>query len=88
MAPPSPVMSLDPSVPVSPQDIKAQAQSLAQQLFIMPEPQKDSELRALKQKNELLHQQTKAELEKLRTQTRMAGGEILKQQQGGAPAAV
>jgi hypothetical protein len=83
MPPASPVMSLDPSVPVSPSDIKNQAVALAQQLYSMPEAQKDSELRQLKQKHELLHQQTKVELEKLRDQARMAGGEMIRQQMTG-----
>jgi hypothetical protein len=77
------VPAMDPNIPVSPIEIQQQAQSLAQQLWQMPEAQKDSELRQLAQKNEVLHRATKDALEKLRNQARLAGGEMMKQQQGG-----
>lgn len=73
------------SVPQSLDDLMAQADSLAQELLMLPESQKDSELRALSQKNEALHSMVKTKIEKLRQKARTAGGAMLLGQQGAAP---
>lgn len=77
------VQSMGPNTPVTPQDMMAQAQSLAQQLLGLPESQKDSELRMLKQKNEVLHSLVRANMDKIRHQARMQGGSMVMQQQFG-----
>jgi len=75
------------TVPQTPDDMIAQAHSLAQQLLGLPEGMKDSELRALKQKNEVLHSLVVAELKKIRNQAQTQGGSMLLQQTyGGAGA--
>jgi hypothetical protein len=70
-------------MPQTPDDMLAQAQSLAQQLLGLPESQKDSELRMLKQKNEVLHSLVKAQLDKIRGQARSQGGAAMLSQQFG-----
>jgi len=83
----SPVTSYltGPSVPQSPQDMMAQAESLASELMGLPESQKDSELRQLKQKNEVLHSLVRAKMDEMRQQAQTAGGAMLLGQQGAAP---
>lgn len=75
-APAGPVTSMvqNDYMPQTPDDMLAQAQSLAQQLLGLPESQKDSELRMLKQKNEVLHSLVRAQLDKIRGQARSQGG--------------
>lgn len=90
-APAGPVTSMVQNnyMPQTPDDMLSQAQSIANQLLGLPESQKDSELRMLKQKNEVLHSLVKAQLDKIRGQARSQGGAQLMQQQfgggGGAP---
>ncbi len=84
--PPGPVTGMlqSPDTPTTPQDLLAQADSLAQQMFGLPESQKDSELRALKQKNEVLHSLVKAKMQQYRQKAQTAGGsQVLAQQFGG-----
>ena len=83
---PGPVTSMIQNnfMPQTPDEMIAQAQSLAQQLLGLPESQKDSELRMLKQKNEVLHSLVKAQLDKIRGQARSQGGaQMMAQQFGG-----
>ena len=68
------LMSTGPNVPQTPQDMLAMAESLAQQLLGQPESVKDSELRKLKQSNEVMHSLVKAKMEKLRQQARSQAG--------------
>ena len=78
------VESMSPQTPQTPQDLMATAASLAQQLLGLPEGIKDSELRKLKQKNEVLHSLVRAEMDKIRGEARTQGGaQILQQQFGG-----
>jgi hypothetical protein len=71
-------------MPQTPDEMLAQAQSIAQQLLGLPESQKDSELRMLKEKNEVLHSLVKAEIDKIRGQARSQGGaQMMAQQFGG-----
>lgn len=86
--PPGPVTSMvqNDYMPQTPDDMLSQAQSLAQQFLGLPESQKDSELRLLAQKNELLHDLVVAAIDKIRNQARSQGGQAMMQQQfGGAP---
>jgi len=81
-------MIMSGNVPQTPDDMMAQAESIAQQLLGMPESQKDSELRMLKQKNEVLHSLVKAKIDEIRGQAKTQGGAQLLAQQfggGGAP---
>jgi len=75
-----------PTVPTTPQDMLAQAEMLAQELLGLPESQKDSELRQLKQKNQVLHSLVKAQMDSMRQQARTAGGAMLLGQTGAQPA--
>ena len=76
-----------PNVPTTPQDMLAQAEMLAQELLGLPESQKDSELRQLKKKNEVLHALVREKMDQMRNQAQTAGGAMLLGQQGAAPAA-
>jgi len=74
-------MLMGPNTPVTPEDMLAQAQSLAQSLLGLPETQKDSELRALKQKNEVLHALVTAQIKQIRQSAQSAGQSLLLGQQ-------
>jgi hypothetical protein len=67
-------------LPQTPEEMMAAAESLAQQLLGLPESQKDSELRALKDKNPTLHALVRASLDQIRSQARSQGGAQLMQQ--------
>jgi hypothetical protein len=71
------------NVPTTPEDMMAQAESLAQQLLGLPEGQKDSELHALKDKNEVLHALVLAKIREIRQGAASQGGQQLMQQQFG-----
>lgn len=76
-------------LPQTPDEMLAAAASLAQQLLGLPESQKDSELRMLKQKNQVLHSLVRSEIDRIRSQARSQGGSAMMQQQfGGAPPAM
>jgi len=77
--------SMGANTPVQPQDMLAAAETLAQQLLGLPEGQKDSELRLLKTKNEVMHSLVVAKLDQIRRQARMAGGQQVLAQQFGMP---
>jgi hypothetical protein len=66
---------------MTPQELIAQAESLAADLSVLPETQRLSELRQLKQKHEALHAMTKVKLDELRQRQRSAGGAMLAGQQ-------
>lgn len=72
------------NVPQSLDDMVSTAESLAAELLGLPESQKDSELRALKDKNETLHALVKSKMESMRNRARTAGASMLLSQQGGA----
>ena len=84
-AQPGPVtgMIMGGNTPQTPEDMMATAESIAQQLLGMPESQKDSELRALKQKNEVLHSLVRAKMDQIRGQARSQGGNMLMSQEFG-----
>jgi hypothetical protein len=62
---------------VTPDDMLQVAQALAEQLLSLPSPQRSSELRTLKNRNEILHALVSAKVDETRRQARMAGGEML-----------
>jgi hypothetical protein len=68
------LMSVGPNVPQTPEDMIAVAESLAQQLLGSPESVKDSELRKLKQHNEVMHALVKSKMEQIRSQVRSQAG--------------
>jgi len=79
------VGTMGPNTPVTPNDLQAAAQALAQQLLGLPEGQKDSQLRELKQFNPTLHALVRETMDDIRRSARMQGGAMLMDQGGGAP---
>lgn len=77
------LQSMGSNASVTPQDMMAEADSLAQQLLGMPEGVKDSELRRLKQANPFLHSLVKQRMDEIRRDARMQGGAAVMQQQFG-----
>lgn len=77
------LQSMGPDVPVSPQDMLATAEQLANELLGLPESVKDSQLRMLKQSNEVLHSLVKAKMDQLRNKAKTQGGAQVMQQQFG-----
>jgi hypothetical protein len=74
--------TMGPDVPVTPNDLQAAAESLAQQLLGLPEGQKDSQLRELKQFNPTLHALVRQKMDDIRGDARMQGGAMLMNEQG------
>lgn len=84
------IQTMGPNTPVTPNDLQAAADALAQQLLGLPEGQKDSELRKLKQFNPTLHALVREKMDDIRRDARMQGGAMLMGQSGmgggaGAP---
>lgn len=79
------IQTMGPNVPVTPNDLQAAAEQLAQELLGLPEGVKDSELRKLKQFNPTLHAIVREKMDDTRRQMRMQGGAMLMQQGGGQP---
>lgn len=79
------IESMGPNVPVTPNDLQAAAEQLANELLGLPESQKDSQLRQLKQFNPTLHALVRQKMDEIRRNARMQGGAML-MQGGGAPA--
>lgn len=88
-APAGPVtgMIAGSGMPQSMDDLLNTAAALAEQLLGLPESQKDSELRLLKQRNEVLHSLVRSHMEQKRNRARTAGGAMLLGQQPAMPAA-
>ena len=80
------VGTMGPNTPVTPNDLQAAADALAQQLLGLPEGQKDSQLRELKQFNPTLHALVREKMDDIRRDARMQGGAMLMGQSGAAPA--
>jgi len=70
------------NTPITPQEMLGRAQGIAQQLMMMPESQKDSELRNLKGINPTLHSLVGSIMDDMRSQARMQGGAMLMGQAG------
>lgn len=82
--PPSPVSQVTSgSGTRTPEDVMAQAESLAAELQSMPSSQRISQLRQLKQQDETLHAMVKAKLEQIRSQASSQGRQMVLQQQYG-----
>lgn len=79
------IESMGPNVPVTPNDLQASAEQLANELLGLPESQKDSQLRQLKQFNPTLHALVRQKMDEIRRNARMQGGAML-MQGGGASA--
>jgi len=79
------IQTMGPNVPVTPNDLQAAGEQLAQELLGLPEGVKDSELRKLKQFNPTLHSIVKEKMADMRNQARMQGGAMLMQQSSGQP---
>lgn len=80
------LQSFGANTPITPNDMIGAAESLASQLLALPETQRRSELMALKQKNPVLHDLVRAQMDQKRTQARSAGQAMLMGQQGAQPA--
>jgi hypothetical protein len=74
------VQSMGPNTAVTPNDLEAAAEQLAQELLGLPESVKDSELRKLKQFNPILHSRVRAKMDEQRQQLKNQGGAMLQQQ--------
>jgi hypothetical protein len=68
--------SMSPNTPQTPIDMMATAETLANELLGLPEGQKDSELRKLKQENEVLHSLVRSKMDQIRQETRMQASPI------------
>jgi hypothetical protein len=71
---------MGPNTAVTPNDLEAAAEQLAQELLGLPESVKDSELRKLKQFNPILHSRVRAKMDEQRQQLKNQGGAMLQQQ--------
>jgi hypothetical protein len=76
-----------PSMGGTMDELIMQAQTMAEQLFYLPDSQRRSELINLKNSNEALHAQVKAALQDMDTQARQKGVEMARQKGGGMPPA-
>jgi hypothetical protein len=83
VAGPVTAMAQGSGMPTSMEDMMAAASTLANELMGLPESQKDSELRQLREKNEALHRLVRAEMDKIRSNARSQGGAMLLSQQYG-----
>jgi hypothetical protein len=72
-----------PNTPVTPQELLAKAQQIAQDISRMPEAQKDSELINLKKTDVTLHSLVKSQMEDIKRDAERQGGEQVMQQQLG-----
>lgn len=70
---------------VTPQDLLAQADQIAQQLAVMPEGERRRQLSSLRQTDETLHAVVKQRLTNVRSQARSVGQEQVLSQMGGQP---
>jgi hypothetical protein len=76
-----------PNIPITPEEMQAQAQLIANQLLSMPESLKDSELIKLKRGDHMMHALVTSIMDDIRQQARAQGGAMLMQQQYGQGAA-
>jgi len=84
---PSASMPTNPNEKITPQELIQKAQSIATQMLALPESQKDSQLRSLKQTDSVLHDLVVSQMDAIRQQARSQGGAQVMQQQfppGGA----
>jgi hypothetical protein len=83
------IQSMSPNTPITPQDMIATADGIAQGLLGQPESVKNSELRKLKQANQGLHMMVTSRITQIRRDTKSrAGNQAMGQwQQSGQPPA-
>ena len=87
MGMPSPVqsyLSSNANVPITPSEMLETAEALAQELQALPASQRNSELRQLKQHNELMHSAVTQALKDLRSRASSAGASMLLGEQPAA----
>jgi hypothetical protein len=72
-----------PNEEITPEELQQRAQYVATQLMGMPESQKDSEMRKLKQMDPTLHSLVKSIMEDMRRQAQLQGGQQVMAQQFG-----
>lgn len=75
-----------PNKPTTPEEMMQMASTLAQQAMGMPESQKDSFLIQLKKEDPTIHALVKSQLEEMRRDAQLVGGEMVMQQQYGKQA--
>lgn len=84
------IQTMGANTPITPNDLQAAAEQLANELLGLPEGVKDSELRKLKQFNPTLHSLVRTKMDETRSSLKSQGGAMLQQQMfggGGAPPA-
>lgn len=81
------IQTMGPNAAVTPNDLQAAAEQLANELLGIPESAKDSQLRKLKDFNPTLHSVVRQKLDEIRNQLKTQGGAMLQQQQFGGGAA-
>jgi len=72
-----------PNQKVTPQDMQAKAQALADQLLAMPESQRQSEMTKLKSQDPIIHSLVKQTIGNIRQQAQTQGARMMLQQQYG-----
>jgi len=72
-----------PNQKVTPQDMQAKAQALADQLLAMPESQRQSEMTKLKSQDPVIHSLVKQTIGNIRQQAQTQGARMMLQQQYG-----
>jgi hypothetical protein len=76
------LQSMGNNASVTPNDLEATAESLAQELLGLPEGIKDSQLRELKSAHSVLHSIVKQKMQEMRDAAKQQGGAMLMAQQG------
>lgn len=77
-----------PNKPTTPEEMMSMASTLAQQAMGMPESQKDSFLIQLKKEDPTIHALVKSQLEEMKRDAQLRGGEMVMQQEYGKQANV
>jgi hypothetical protein len=72
-----------PNQKVTPQDLQAKAQTLADQMLAMPESQRQSEMTRLKSQDPVIHSLVKQTIGNIRQQAQTAGARSIMQQKYG-----
>ena len=72
-----------PNQKVTPQDLQAKAQTLADQMLAMPESQRQSEMTKLKSQDPVIHSLVKQTIGNIRQQAQTAGARSIMQQKYG-----
>ena len=72
-----------PNEKVTPQDMQAKAQTIADQMLSMPESQRQSEMTKLKSKDPVIHSLVKQTINNIRQQAQTQGARMMLQQQYG-----